>query len=69
MADENRFVIKYHASLLNLEALLEVFPGAQVLMGHRDFSECVPSLASLAKVINTSQWPSKLLYFTLGQIL
>ena len=50
MAGGNRFVIKYHASLLNLEALMEVFPGAQVLMGHREFSECIPSLASLAKV-------------------
>jgi hypothetical protein len=39
-------MMKIHCNVFNLQALLDVFPDAQIVMGHRDCSEVVASTTS-----------------------
>lgn len=43
---DRRLFLKVHCNVLNVKALLEVFPDAQIIMGHRDLTNVVASSAS-----------------------
>ncbi|MBX6419500.1 MAG: sulfotransferase [Nevskia sp.] len=44
--EAQRWLLKAPHHLLRMDVLLRVFPGAQVILTHREPEECVPSLAS-----------------------
>ncbi len=48
--EQKRFLLKAPNHLLHIEALLKVFPDAQLIFTHRRLSEIVPSFLSLTKI-------------------
>ena len=44
-----RLMMKIHCNVFNLQALLDVFPDAQIVMGHRNCTEVVASTTSFMK--------------------
>ena len=47
-----RYMLKSPLHLLNLHALTEVFPGAQLIFTHRKLTEVVPSFLSLTSTMH-----------------
>ena len=45
--ENRRYMLKAPNHLLHLDALMEVFPGAQLIFTHRKLTEAVPSFFSL----------------------
>ena len=43
---DRRLLLKIHCNVLNVQALMAVFPDAQILMGHRDCAKVVASSSS-----------------------
>ncbi|MCY1530209.1 Sulfotransferase family protein [compost metagenome] len=50
-ADGQRWLLKAPQHLHTLDVLLEVFPGAQVILTHRDPAQTIPSMASMAHTL------------------
>ena len=44
--------MKIHCNVINVQSLLDVFPDAQIVMGHRDPLELVPSCTSFVHSIS-----------------
>ena len=47
-----RYMLKTPLHLLNLHALTEVFPGAQLIFTHRKLTEVIPSFLSLTSTMH-----------------
>ena len=47
-----RLFVKIHCNVFNVQALLDVFPDAQIIMGHRNPYEIVPSVTYFTQSIN-----------------
>ena len=49
--ENRRFMLKAVHHLLNLDALMEVFPGAQLIFTHRKLTQVIPSWLSLTELM------------------
>jgi hypothetical protein len=68
----NSLVLKSPDHLWHLEALLKIFPDANIIQLHRNISECVPSFCSLCHTLQEincdGQTPEKIGEFCLEQL-
>ena len=49
--DEHQYLLKAHVHLLNLDALLEVFPDACLIFTYRKMTEVLPSFCSTIAMV------------------